>query len=291
MAGTSKSETQSLSTSQWSSEEEEKALNAAAAREIRLELEALNSSPPQGQTSLQHESPERGRPPAGTGQSYDSPDSLTRENSPLAPPSAPFARRSLSPHPYPEMMSPGAASHSYAPPHGFGGPNSATFGQPQESHFAARSLGLSPGPVYHSSRLQPGSSPLSGLSITDNRLPSNNGSSNFPGGLSPGARTISAAAFKKTRNMSLDNLKGLPGSPNPTLGGGPRIFSASALPSSSHSHILPSQPPDNRLSQGSEYDYIDAYLQPNSPHRSEFVEEGGYQTGHFSTDLEDSPLR
>lgn len=290
VAGTSKSETQSLSTSQWSSEDEVRALNAAAAREIRLELEALHSSPPQGQTSLQHDSPERGRPRAGTGQSYDSSDNMARDHSPLAPPSAPFARRSLSPHPYPEMTSPGAASHSYTP-HGFGGPASATLSQPPEGQYAARPLGLSPGQVFHPPRLQPGSSPLSGISITEHRLPSNNGSSSVPGGLTPGTRTISAAAFKKTRNMSLDNLsKGLPGSPYPTPGGGPRIFSASALPSPSH--IFPSQPPENRLSQaGSEYDYIDAYLQPNSPHRSEFVGEGGYQTGQFSTDLEDSPLR
>jgi hypothetical protein len=274
--------------------EEEQALNAAAAREIRHELEALKASSSKTWSPLQSGIVERGRPRAGTGQSYGSFDDLGRDHSPLAPPSAPFARRAVSPHPYPEMNftpSPGSAVQSY-------GPAPVPFSQPQD--YSVRSQALSPGQVYHPSRLQPGSSPLTGLSNTDHQSFSTS-PLNISGAALASTRTISAAAFRKPRNLSMDNLsKGLPGSPYPIpgVGGGPRIFSASAIPSSSTSYIAPTQQLENRLSQaGSDYDYVDAYLQP-SPQKAEFARDsylpradGGYRTGKFSTDLEESPLR
>ncbi|KAJ3507334.1 hypothetical protein NLJ89_g6364 [Agrocybe chaxingu] len=108
-------------------EEEEKALNVAAAREITLELEAIKNSSPT--TSHLPASPrplprsptesttDRGRPvnALNVPQNYTSNTSRDPSpHSPLSPPSAPFAKRSVSPHPYADLNS--GPSANYAPP-------------------------------------------------------------------------------------------------------------------------------------------------------------------------------
>ncbi|TFK32368.1 hypothetical protein BDQ12DRAFT_692575 [Crucibulum laeve] len=113
-----------------SPEEEEHELNAAAAREVSRELDALNFSPPTPITldfkrnSQIDLSVDRGSgphsPKAHSGNTSPNNPASTfgynnnngypqqsqqpqREPSPLAPPSAPFTKRSISPHPYAEL--------------------------------------------------------------------------------------------------------------------------------------------------------------------------------------------
>ncbi|CAA7270491.1 unnamed protein product [Cyclocybe aegerita] len=108
-------------------EEEEKALNAAAAREITLELEAIKNnspttshlpaSPRPGPRSPTESTTDRGRPvnALNVPQGYTSNTGRDPSpHSPLSPPSAPFAKRSVSPHPYADLNS--GPSASYAPP-------------------------------------------------------------------------------------------------------------------------------------------------------------------------------
>lgn len=104
-------------------EHDEMALNAAAAREISRELEALNvnqSNPP----DLNHQSQtepnaERGRSPT-TSRGYTADSGA--ETLPLAPPSAPFAKRTVSPHPYADLNknAPYGSQPSYSPPGSYG---------------------------------------------------------------------------------------------------------------------------------------------------------------------------
>ncbi|KAK7036446.1 hypothetical protein VNI00_011643 [Paramarasmius palmivorus] len=95
----------------FSPEEEEKQLNAAAAREISRELDALNFSA-QGVRGMSMDdvpaSPSRGR-----NDSFGGPVSpIKREPSPLVPPSAPFANRGPSPRPESVSASPVAVGQS-----------------------------------------------------------------------------------------------------------------------------------------------------------------------------------
>ncbi|KAF8147991.1 hypothetical protein B0H34DRAFT_803134 [Crassisporium funariophilum] len=107
------------------SEEDEKALNAAAAREISLELEALNGSPTMASDMSRFQSDitsDRGRVPP-----Y--PTAASRENSPLVPPLAPFAKRSVSPHPYADLNTPPPAPYSppqYSPTQSYAQSHQAT---------------------------------------------------------------------------------------------------------------------------------------------------------------------
>jgi len=256
-------------------------LNAAAAREITFELEALNAR----WSPLQKDTVERGRPQPGTDRN---PETAGRDPSPLIPPSAPFARRAVSPHPFHEQglnASPGMV-HSYGPQQ----PAPLPFIQPQAKQYSLPPL--SPSQTYNTYR--PANSPLSGTPITERPSSSINNSPNAPGGVGPGTRTISAAAFRKPRRMSMENLgslsKGLPGSPYP--GGTPRIYSASGILPGSTSFIPPSEQPEKRLPQP-EPEYFDPYFQPG-PSRADHefggqsrLADRGYQTGNFSTDLED----
>lgn len=285
--GTSELDTTQLSTSQLSPEDQERALNTAAAREITLEIEALKASSRQAQSPLQSNTVDRGWPLAEAGQLYGNAEDIGRTPSPLVPPSAPFARRSVSPHPYPEMnfaTPQGSVNHSYGPSHGLVGP---PFSPPQESQYFARSEGL-PSTQANPFRPQP--------PTTEYQLPFMNSSLNVSGGVGSNNGTISAAAFKKPRNKSMENLhglsKGFPGSP---VGGGPKIFAASG---NFTSNILPSEQLENRLPlAGPGNDYVDPFSQPNSQFKAEHDDrsltsvDGGYQAGKFSTNLEDSPLR
>lgn len=86
-------------------EHDDKALDVAAAREISRELEALKNSPPQplenNQQSPQEPAVDRGRVPAAS----DSYGGESTDSSSLPPPSAPFAQRNVSPHPYADLNS------------------------------------------------------------------------------------------------------------------------------------------------------------------------------------------
>ncbi len=82
-----------------STEDEERELNAAAAREVSRELDALTFNPPLPPPSPRkepEESPERGRPLISAPSSLGYGPPPNREPSPLAPPLAPFAHRSIS---------------------------------------------------------------------------------------------------------------------------------------------------------------------------------------------------
>jgi hypothetical protein len=119
-----------------------------------------------------------------------------------------------------------------------------------------------------------------------------------PGAPAPsGARTISAAAFKRPRNASTDvpgdpfAKKSLPSSPYPTRD-----------PSGLHAPTL-TAPPADQIED--DYDYVSAYMNnsnPNSPHRTSFEGQGqglpgrlgsggGYSDGRFATNLENGSLR
>ena len=84
-------------------EHDDKALDAAAAREVSRELEALKNSPPMPSENTQQALPEpavdRGRVPAAADSYVNEPE----EASSLPPPSAPFAQRNPSPHPYADL--------------------------------------------------------------------------------------------------------------------------------------------------------------------------------------------
>ncbi|KAF9531466.1 hypothetical protein CPB83DRAFT_786831 [Crepidotus variabilis] len=346
-----------------SPEDEEKKLNAAAARQITLELEALNANPPDPQRRpsmdaiAQRERENELAPP-----SEGSHDSYSPLPSPLAPPSAPFTRRSVSPHPYPELGSGGSPQSPYGQPQSSplaspytptptGPPASySPYGQPEQPQPLAPSSNLpprlqalsspyerqesqlpprfqtSPKPVYQSpprfqqAGVSPLSTPLSelrgaGLSATksSSSLQSAYSPLATPGG---GVRTISAAAFKRPRNMS--------GEVTPIGGGSPGMMSKGlppiSLPSSRSTSMsggppLPASPaaqpaglppPEaNRNSHaGSDYDYIDAYMDnsgPPSPNHQEpgydqgqhpqGAPAGGYGSGKYATQLDEGGLR
>ncbi|KAF8900730.1 hypothetical protein CPB84DRAFT_1778775 [Gymnopilus junonius] len=111
--------------------EDERALNAAAAREVTKELEALKINPPLSPVEVgqgrreRNEQPlspvERGRMPftttIGGATGYNDQPRSGRDLSPLPPPSMPFANRSVSPHPYAELNPNPATSSPYGPPY------------------------------------------------------------------------------------------------------------------------------------------------------------------------------
>ena len=377
-------------------EEEEKALNGAAAREITREMEAMKLSPmpspvgPPGRRPLSQ----------STYGEYDSP-----EPSPLAPPSAPFTQRSVSPHPYAELNSagpaPGPYGSPYSPAQPFGQPhqNPSPYGSPtaspaqayaqsyqssssdlhtptitrpprfqslnqsQESQIPPRfqaahanSSGSPQASQHIPPRFQTGGASQIPPSInlpehqdprmlptipagneTPYRTPpeyprslgvsssfsKSNASLNSAGPASPlaGAKTISAAAFKRPRNASADILpdpfskKGLPGSPYPLRDPSGLGVGAGSPPTLAAGGNFGSPARHSVATSEDEYDYINAYVNnsgPSSPAREEFDSVadgnrigvgaggpvtggdkggGGYGDGRFATELDDSGLR
>ncbi|KAK0186395.1 hypothetical protein F5146DRAFT_1142754 [Armillaria mellea] len=187
-----------------STEDEERELNAAAAREVSRELDALTFNPPLPPPSPQkesEESPERGRPliPAPSSLGYGPPPNC--EPSPLAPPSAPFAHRSISNI---ETTVPTLAQ-SYAQAHrsssSFGSRNEATSSPLVESRPLPPTVHLSGG------RSSPGPSLNSPYRTNAPELPvprpafagrvRSSSSSSSSAQVPSGARTISAAAFRR----------------------------------------------------------------------------------------------
>jgi len=130
-----------------------------------------------------------------------------------------------------------------------------------------------------------------------------------------GARTISAAAFKRPRNASTDNpgdpfaKKSLPSSPYPA----PRDPFAPGGAGGAYANVNANATtmlagPPVEMNEEDDYDYISAYVgnsNPNSPHRASFDAAagqghgqgpagrlgGGYNDGRFATNLEDGSLR
>lgn len=123
-------------------DDEEKALDIAAAKEIARELDSLNSnSQPTSPLNPSHPPNDTSGPPPRTteptvdrgrpverervsgGPESTNTDTRGRSPSPLAPPSAPFAKRNVSPHPYAELN-----ATSQIPP--FGAAGTQGYGSP-----------------------------------------------------------------------------------------------------------------------------------------------------------------
>lgn len=195
-----------------SSEDEERELNAAAAREVSREMDALTFNPPV--SSLRNASPDPSAVQHSRGPGFGGSSTLA-DMSPLAPPSAPFAHRSPSPHPIMDSVA--------VPPYPGASPSITPAQVYAEAHMSSNSL-------EHSSPLGPrlntpatpamhltddGAVRLSPLSThtpyqTPPEYQRNLSSSSIIGtGSSPtpnfksisssnlGPRTISAAAFKR----------------------------------------------------------------------------------------------
>ncbi|KAK0451422.1 uncharacterized protein EV420DRAFT_1646172 [Desarmillaria tabescens] len=294
-----------------STEDEERELNAAAAREVSRELDALTFNPPLPPPSPRkdsEESPERGRPliPAPSSLGYGPPPN--REPSPLAPPSAPFATRSISNI---ETTVPTPAQ-SYAQAHR----SSSSFGSRNEgaSSPLVESRPLPPTIHLQGGRSSPGPSLNSPYRTNAPEFPTprpafagrvrSSSSSSSSAQLPSGARTISAAAFRRPppRVTSNGGSVDISSSPTASLGLGaspplppvpvpgpadtsPLSFSkkrsavgGSPLPSNRGSGpVLPPAQDGRRNSfverersdspVSEEYDYLDAYVDEHETNR------------------------
>ncbi|KAJ7040947.1 hypothetical protein C8F04DRAFT_1081095 [Mycena alexandri] len=336
--------------------EDERALNAAAAREVSRELDALNfPQPPAPQVQVQNDgqwefantSPSRepaygGSPPKARGDylvsspqnQYNPPlpspiananqyvaplSPLNREPSPLIPPAAPFSRKAT----LDTTVAPGGlagigAGHQNTPSWDGSAPGPAQPAPFAPGHHSTPSWALSPASPADGS-----GSPISGSPRleTPYRAPiANRSTSSLNTQVPPGARTISAAAFRrpiKTASSSdladtspLAPKKRLPASPYPqarTTGSGLR--DASPQP--------PPPPQQQQHQEDDSYDYISAYTNggrdsqafhddgAGSPMAADFdygrlgkvgVVGGpptspGYSEGRFATDLDPNGLR
>ncbi|KAG5637063.1 hypothetical protein H0H81_005944 [Sphagnurus paluster] len=207
-------------------EEDERALNAAAAREISRELDALSSnftppvSPNPSRPSLS-EVPDRARTGSLTSLGYPAYNLSAIDNSPLTPPVAPYSRRTPSPHP--------GTDSPYSPPTAYNRsspypPEAVTseYRQQQPSPplpDATARMSLSNSRFSNSSapsrnyddlpRLPTLSTPLGSPYQTPPEYPSSRGpgvpsspvsksSTSLNSQIPPGTRTISAAAFKRS---------------------------------------------------------------------------------------------
>jgi hypothetical protein len=347
--------------------EDERALNAAAAREVSRELDALNFSPPPGsppkievQTqgnwefatpaprTPQKTSPENQyapppqaqysppanqyspppqnqySPPANQNQ-YSPPAGqppTNREPSPLIPPAAPFARKATldnvpsnrepSPLIPPVVPSLRKATLDNAPGHqstpSWDAPAPAPVPSPvqptpsQPGHHTTPSWAISPAPPVDRDGT---GSPISPRIDSPYRAPfATRSTSSLNTQPPPGARTISAAAFRRPQKTGTGDgmadtsplafKKRLPASPYPQARTGSGLREASPLPP-------PQQPEDD-------FDYISAYerdskafLEDGSPMAADFdygrlgkvevvggpPKSPGYSEGRFATDLGD----
>ncbi|KAJ7176840.1 hypothetical protein C8R46DRAFT_1188553 [Mycena filopes] len=332
--------------------EDERALNAAAAREVSRELDALNSgAPPTPQVQVQepggwefaNSSPNRepaygGSPPKARGDykttspqnQYNSPlpspagnanqyvapmPPPNREPSPLIPPAPPFSRKATL-DAVPGGLAGVGAGHHNTP--SWDGSVSSPPAQPAPfapGHHTTPSWALSP-----ASPIDGPGSPLSSSSPrleTPYRAPTaNRSTSSLNTQVPPGARTISAAAFRRpVKTASSSDLadtsplafkKRLPASPYPQA----RSNTGSGLREASPQP--PPPPPQQQQDDG--YDYISAYSRDSqfhddartgSPTAADFdygrlgkVEvvggppmSPGYSEGRFATDLDPHGLR
>ncbi|KAG6829636.1 hypothetical protein H0H92_003969 [Tricholoma furcatifolium] len=281
--------------------EEERMLNAAAAREVGRELYSLQVDPPMIQ--------EEPRTPSGAKSTPGYGISLSHTQEPLAAPQvsgAPSPNTDSPILPYPAYNTPPTTYNQtnqqspYPPePVQYQAPARSSFDsqsaprQSQDDHPRLPPL-TTPSPLstpYTAPREYQRSSPKPTTPI------------NTQG--PPGARTISAAAFKRPQRMAsgetppqslsdvspLSVKKRLPSSPYPGQGreGSPiRSGSRSGSPAQRPpqapppSHALPPIPRDEE-----EYDYLSAYVDPGAPEEDQRGRsQGGYGQGRFATDLE-----
>lgn len=308
-----KREVQSLSP-----EEEERALNAAAAREVSRELDALSFQPPtpdnrsSDNISTAPSSFSEPRPVSDGRRPSDA--SVRREPSPLIPPTAPFSRRTVSPGidiDIPRSGSPLGHVNSSSYSSQYGSPKVEM--PPPSIKLPDRSDGG--GTPYQTPPEYPASSPRVpfGGPLNINKSSS---SLNFttPVSAASGGK-ISAAAFRRPvpRMGSGPSLPSSPqirgGSPLPppaAVGLG-KVETMYANPNSSHPSLKlrdidPSTDRTNSQAYDDNFDYISSFSSPEtgvetgSPVKSDYgalgnmrvvnAEENGYSGGKFSTDLE-----
>lgn len=279
--------------------DDEHARNAAAAREVSRELDALAFSAPAPVTYSTHPTQSRA-PPQGSylsGQGYPPqphqqlqinapqqvPDQTSQPPSPLTPPNAPFAHRSSSPHPH-TGVDPGesrplpniVASRSSSP-------------RPISPRHPPSSLSSLPSPAYRSPPEYPRppppfSSPLMAKSTSSL-------TSGAPGGA---PRMISAAAFRRPGRNGSESVSSL----SPAGYGGPAdtsplsLLRPSASPASSMSRKsgamrrLSVVNPDPVQLDEEEFDYISAYTGGDEPGGTQPRQSGGYGQGRYVSDLE-----
>ncbi|PBK66038.1 hypothetical protein ARMSODRAFT_960488 [Armillaria solidipes] len=295
-----------------STEDEERELNAAAAREVSRELDALTFNPPLPPPSPRkesEESPERGRPlnsaPAPSSLGYGPPPN--REPSPLAPPLAPFAHRSISNI---ETTVPTPAQ-SYAQAHrsssSFGSRSEATSSPLVESRPLPPTIHLpggrsSPGPSLNSPyRTNPPEFPVPRPAFAGRVRSSSSSSSSAQ--VPSGARTISAAAFRRppprvnngsSADFSISPTASLGGGGSPPLPPVPvpgpadtsplsfnkkrAVAASSPLPPNRGSVSVPPPAQDGRGDSfadrersdspvSDDYDYLDAYVDEHETNR------------------------
>ncbi|KAF8066570.1 hypothetical protein FPV67DRAFT_1767534 [Lyophyllum atratum] len=336
--------------------EEERALNAAAAREVSRELDALTFNPPRSpnRDNQSEFARERGSSLSQSGPGYGGPPVTQIDGSPLAPPSAPFSKRIPSPHPgadsptlpYGQYNTPTTTfSQTNAPAQYSQGP--AQYQQPPQppAHDAPNDtrnpgtprIGASAAPAINSQDNHPRLPPLSTQIPsspyqtppyqTPPEYPRSIGISNSPITKSTtslntqvpaGARTISAAAFKRPpqRMPSGDLPPSLADSTNPLsfkkrLPTSPYPQQREASPIRRGRSGSPAQPPAPAPSQGlpplpttedDDYDYLGAYVNAGSPNDAGNLGQlkvanetpggggargpGGYGEGRFATNLE-----
>ncbi|GLB40883.1 putative eisosome component PIL1 [Lyophyllum shimeji] len=214
-------------------EEDERALNAAAAREVSREMDALTFNPPRrpfADSQPPRDSFDRGRASSLSQSDYRGATQI--DNSPLAPPSAPFSRQTPSPHPggdsptlpYPAYNAPSTTYTQPDTPAQYAqGP--AQYQQeplppaPDNTNELLRTRPSALGPATPSKNFQDDhprlpplstniiSSPYQSPYQTPPEYPRGLGMTNSPATRSatslnsqgpPGTRTISAAAFKRS---------------------------------------------------------------------------------------------
>ncbi|KAG1874913.1 hypothetical protein F4604DRAFT_1762928 [Suillus subluteus] len=282
--------------------DDEHARNAAAAREVTRELDALAFSTPAPVTYSTHPTQSRA-PPQGSymsGQAYPPqphqqlqihapqqvPNQTSQPPSPLAPPNAPFAHRSTSPHPHigvdpgesrplPNIITSRSSS-----------PRSTSPRLPPSSLSSMQSPASAPyrSPPEYPRPSPPFSSPLMAKSTSSL-------TSGAPGG-SP--RMISAAAFRRPGRSGSESGSSL----SPAGYSGPADTSPLSLPRPSAS-LAPSMSrksgamrrlsvinPDPVQPDEDEFDYISAYTGGDESRVTQARQSGGYGQGKYVSDLE-----
>ncbi|PFH49461.1 hypothetical protein AMATHDRAFT_63163 [Amanita thiersii Skay4041] len=238
---------QRMLSSTMSPEEEERALNVAAAREITREMETLRFSHPKrdslpqsvhstvtdlAEISSGNNPGNRHSSAAVSGASDDGPAGIRREPSPLLPPSAPFSRRAISPRPSTERFgqsSPISGTHPLQTLHPYQLPPS--YDQASSEHLPRMATAsapeqqqqqrVTPTQTYRTPPEYTRSSSVSPISVSVSRSTGSSINSNNASPVPSGTRTISAAAFKRaaprkgssaTASVSEMERRNLPGS-------------------------------------------------------------------------------
>lgn len=298
---TSPLQTQAQAYSDRDDGDDEHSRNAAAAREVSRELDALAFSTPAPVTYSNHPTQSRA-PPQGSymsGQAYPPqphqqlhihapqqvPNQASQPPSPLAPPNAPFAHRSVSPHPQ-ISVDPGesrplpniVASRSSSPR-----PTSPRLASSLSSVQSPTSVPYR-SPSEYPRPPPPFSSPLMAKSTSSL-------TSGAPGGA---PRMISAAAFRRPGRNGSESMSTLTsaGYTGPADTSPLSLLRPSASPASSMSRKsgamrrLSVINPDPVQPEEDEFDYISAYTGGDEPVSAQAQQSGGYGQGRYVSDLE-----